>query len=38
MSPSTPTDDEDMAYRVAALPLAYGDTRLNQPVTPRYNP
>ena len=37
MSPSTPTDDEDMAYRVAALPLEYGETRINQLFTRGYN-
>jgi hypothetical protein len=37
VSPSVPTDDEDAAYRVAALPLEYGDTRINQLFTRGYN-
>ncbi|WP_435182192.1 primase-associated protein [Halorussus sp. AFM4] len=37
MSPNTPTDDEDMAYRIAALPLEYGETRINQLFTRGYN-
>lgn len=37
MSPSTPIDDERTAYRVAALPLEYGMTRINQLFTRCYN-
>ncbi len=37
MSRDTPIDDEETAYRVAALPLEYGRTRINQLFTRGYN-
>jgi len=37
MSPNTPLDDENAAYRVAALPTEHGTTRINQLFTRGYN-
>ena len=37
MSSSIPTDNEDAAYRVAALPLEHGEIRINQLFTRGYN-
>ncbi|MDS0300955.1 primase-associated protein [Halogeometricum sp. S1BR25-6] len=37
MSTPTPVDDERTAYQVAALPLEYGSTRINQLFTRGYN-
>jgi hypothetical protein len=37
MRPSPLTDDQNVGYRVAALPLEYGETRINQLFTRGYN-